>query len=408
MRAACRISAWQAIAGMNLCIFTAALANASAFRDDSVSMAKCIQHTTRHRVFTQALICILCAFALAFPIPFEAYGAASPSQDLSQAQTKYESAEAALAAAEEKLAAISEEYNALSDEVDSLQAKIDGLAQQVLDAQANMLNGRSVMANTAVYEYRSSSISTFLSSLLGAQSWNELSRNVDYVDKIMDQQSEEIERQKELKAEFMQASDQLTAQKNAQDAKLEVLNSKRSEATEVVEEAAAYVDESSEKLADLKQQAEQFIWKSKEPEAEVDVSADTVDREEVMPPSTPVIPDPSPGPSSGEYMTGVASAYGGSSDPYTPNPGRCADGVSWCTDTSMGVAVPMSLPNYKSYFGRTVEITYNGMTVYATVNDCGYMGGGSRALDLQPGVFKAFGFGDCYAWGVRTVKYRFL
>ncbi len=40
----------------------------------------------------------------------------------------------------------------------------------------------------------------------------------------------------------------------------------------------------------------------------------------------------------------------------------------------MGVAVPMSLPNYRSYFGRTVEISYGGMTVYAVVNDCGYMG----------------------------------
>ena len=36
------------------------------------------------------------------------------------------------------------------------------------------------------------------------------------------------------------------------------------------------------------------------------------------------------------------------------------------------------------------------------------MGGGSRALDLQPGVFKAFGFNTCQAWGVRTVSYRFL
>ena len=36
------------------------------------------------------------------------------------------------------------------------------------------------------------------------------------------------------------------------------------------------------------------------------------------------------------------------------------------------------------------------------------MGGGSRALDLQPGVFKAFGFSTCQAWGVRTVSYRFL
>ena len=48
------------------------------------------------------------------------------------------------------------------------------------------------------------------------------------------------------------------------------------------------------------------------------------------------------------------------------------------------------------------------MTVFATVNDCGYMGGGSRSLDLQPGVWKAFGFSSCTDWGLRTVSYRFL
>ena len=36
------------------------------------------------------------------------------------------------------------------------------------------------------------------------------------------------------------------------------------------------------------------------------------------------------------------------------------------------------------------------------------MGGGSRVLDLQPGVWKAFGFSSCNDWGLRTVSYRFL
>ena len=107
------------------------------------------------------------------------------------------------------------------------------------------------------------------------------------------------------------------------------------------------------------------------------------------------------------WKTGAASAYGGSSDASTPNPGTTATGAI-CNDSSMGVAVPMSWPNYRSYLGRAVEIKYGGKTVIATVNDCGYMGGGSRALDLQPGVFKAFGFSTCQAWGVRTVSYRFL
>ena len=74
----------------------------------------------------------------------------------------------------------------------------------------------------------------------------------------------------------------------------------------------------------------------------------------------------------------------------------------------MGVAVPLSWPNARSYLGRQVEISYSGMTVIATVNDLGGMGGGSRSLDLQPGVWRAFGASSCFDWGVRTVSYRFL
>ncbi|MFR9168961.1 MAG: RlpA-like double-psi beta-barrel domain-containing protein, partial [Gordonibacter urolithinfaciens] len=117
-------------------------------------------------------------------------------------------------------------------------------------------------------------------------------------------------------------------------------------------------------------------------------------------------PEPAPDPGVG-WSTGVASAYGGSTDPYTPNPGTTATGAV-CDDWSMGVAVPMAWPRYWQYYGRTVEISYGGMTVLATVNDCGYMGGGSRSLDLQPGVWKAFGFSSCNDWGLRTVSYRFL
>lgn len=355
----------------------------------------------------RAVCALLCSFALVLSCASSGFAVAPTTQEVDAAEEKYESAEAALAAAEEKLAEISAEYEALSDEVDALQSEIDELAEQVLEAQASMLEGRSALANTAVHEYRTSSMSSLLTSILDARSWNEMSRNVDYVGKIMDRQTEEIEQQRELKDQFTQASNKLTAQKNEQDAKLEVLNGKRTEAAAVVEEAAQYADESSEKLSQLRQQAEQFIWKSQEPEPETDPDATTTDREDAVSPSTPVIPDPAPSDNAGEYRTGVASAYGGSSDPYTPNPGITATGAV-CDDYSMGVAIPMSMPNYRSYFGRTVEIVYNGMTVYATVNDCGSMGGGSRALDLQPGVFKAFGYSDCYAWGVRTVTYRFL
>lgn len=95
-------------------------------------------------------------------------------------------------------------------------------------------------------------------------------------------------------------------------------------------------------------------------------------------------------PSGSGWRTGIASAYGDSSDTSIKYPGTTATGDS-CNNNSMGVAVPMSWPNYRSYFGRSVEIRYKGRTVIATVNDCGSFGKYGRDLDLQPGVIKHSG-----------------
>ena len=64
--------------------------------------------------------------------------------------------------------------------------------------------------------------------------------------------------------------------------------------------------------------------------------------------------------------------------------------------------------NPSQFYGSMIQIEYNGMTVIATVTDCGGMGGGSRGLDLTPAVFRAFGAGSCDEWGLREVRYRFL
>lgn len=107
------------------------------------------------------------------------------------------------------------------------------------------------------------------------------------------------------------------------------------------------------------------------------------------------------------WETGIASAYGGYSDASIPSNARTATGDP-VTETTMGVAVPMAWSGFRSLYGRKVLISYGGKTVTATINDCGNMGGGSRSLDLQPGVFRAFGFTNCYDWGLKTVSYKIL
>ena len=104
------------------------------------------------------------------------------------------------------------------------------------------------------------------------------------------------------------------------------------------------------------------------------------------------------------WKTGVASAYGGYTDPGC---GSITANGSRVTESSMGVAIPLAWGR-RDLLGHKVEISYGGKTVTAVINDLGGMGGGSRALDLQPGVWRAFGFSSCNSWGVRTVKYRIL
>ena len=104
------------------------------------------------------------------------------------------------------------------------------------------------------------------------------------------------------------------------------------------------------------------------------------------------------------WKSGVASAYGGKTDPGCGS--TTATGAK-VTENSMGVAIPMAWGR-RDLLGHKVMIAYGNKVVTATINDVGGMGGGSRALDLQPGVFRAFGFNSCNSWGLRTVKYKIL
>lgn len=319
-----------------------------------------------------------------------------------------------LDSAEAQMQSITAECDALTAEIEELQTRIDENAAAAMIVQEAVIAGRQRLAQTAVFDYRDGMTESMLTLVLGSENFDELLRNVDYVAKIMEFHSDEVVAQKARKAELDAISAELDQQKQEQEAALAELEEKRAEAERVVTSAAEQLAnaEAAEaaRLAALQAAAQQMQQNQNQSSStpEISENANTTGRQDAVPEGTPVVGDNNnENTSGGTWYTGIASAYGGSSDPFTPNPGTTATGAV-CDDNSMGVAVPMSMANYRSYFGRTVEIRYNGMTVYAVVNDCGTMGNGSRVLDLQPGVFKAFGYSNCYAWGLRTVSYRFL
>lgn len=321
--------------------------------------------------------------------------------------------EAVLDEAQARLDEISREYDALSSEVSDLQAQIDDLAVQVLDAQQAMLDGRASLGSTVLYEYRGGSVSALLGVLMGSSDLSELTRNMNYVNQIMDHQAEEINSQKELRENFTRVSDRLTAQKDAQDAKLEELATKREEATAVVEEASAQVEADNARIEQMRKQADQFIWggvkeepKPEEPANDAPSSSSSSNSAAANNGGGNAAAAPS---DLSGFRSVMSSAYGGSSDKSTGPNAITATGAA-CNDSSMGVAIPLSWSNRAKYYGKTVEIAYNGRLVYATINDCGNMDKYGCELDLQPGVWKALdpSCTTCAQWGHRTIKYRII
>ena len=318
-----------------------------------------------------------------------------------------------LSTAEAQLATVAEEYSSIQARVAEVESAIDQTASKAEEAQQAMYEGQKELGKVLVSSYKNEAANSLVNVFLASDSLESFIRNVTYYSSIEQQKSEQIAEQKRLTEEFNSVLEELDQQKSEQESLAAEAESKKAQAEQIVSSAAAKVssiESERARVEALQQQANSLDGQQQQrPQPSISDKWDTSSGTSGSAGSSGGSSegDSSSAPSGSGWQTGIASAYGGSSDPNTPNPGTTATGAV-CNDSSMGVAVPMAWPNYRSYLGRKVEIRYNGKTVIATVNDCGGMGGGSRSLDLQPGVFKKFGFNTCQAWGLRTVSYRFL
>lgn len=344
-------------------------------------------------------------------------------------------AQNALSAAEARMSQIASEHEALVKQAEELQQQIDEATQGVMDAQAAAQTGRNKLGIYATQEYKTGGIS-LIKVLLESQSISDLVNNMQYFDAIQEDQARQIAEQKQLEATLNDALDDLNKKKDEQVKAISDAEAKQTEAQQVVAQATAHLSDAqaaaeAARLAELQKQAEalkaQQEAQSQTEQAPAEESKGAAEKaEESGNGAASNSGSQSSSGSSSEssnsngsssnnsnssntntsgWQSGVVSAYGSTSDGTLG--AHTATGAI-VSESSMGVAVPMSMPNYRSYFGRSVEISYGGRTVVAVVNDCGGLGGGSRALDLQPGVWKALGASSCFDWGVRTVSYRFL
>ena len=346
-----------------------------------------------------------------------------------------EEAQAQLANAETRMAEIQVEYQQILEDLDQTQKDIDEYLALAVAAQQELQEGRIRLGEMATMEYKTGGVG-LVDVILSSESIPELISNINYLRRFEEMQAQEIEAQRQRQEEFELRVAELDA---AKDQQLELL----AQAEEKVKEAEALVEEctvaleaaeieaaEAARLKALQEEADRAAEEAANAAQNVGggssstlTPADPGTSEPTEEPTTqdpstenPSTEDPDNGGGSttepeqpadpqGTWYTGTASAYGTKSDGAL---GSYTATGALVTEDSMGVAIPMSWANYRSYFGRTVEIKYGGMTVFATINDCGYMGGGSRSLDLQPGVWRAFGCSTAYGWGLRTVQYRIL
>lgn len=365
----------------------------------------------------KALTAVPVSLALALSMALPATGAVreAHADELSDAQ-------AVLSQASAELDSLNKEYDALQAQLSGLDSQINETTQKVQDAQQKMLEGRETLSGSILSQYKGDGSLSLVNIVLSSEDISEFTKNLTYYSSIQEDQAQKVAEQEQLRDTFSSALGELDTQRDEQQKLIDEAEQKKGQAEKVVSDASAKVssikeEQAQAQLAALQAQAaemqkkeegkQQAASNASQPNSNWNTNTDRNPSANTNSSSSNNSSNSNPGSVSAGWKTGVASAYGGSSDASTPNPGTTATGAI-CNDSSMGVAVPMSWPNYRSYLGRAVEIKYGGKTVIATVNDCGSMGGGSRALDLQPGVFKAFGFSTCQAWGVRTVSYRFL
>lgn len=327
-------------------------------------------------------------------------------------------AKASLDTASKQLDSINAEYEKIQGEISALEEKMSSTTNKLMEAQNAMLKGQNVLGEAVKASYKNEGASSLVSVFLMSEDLGDFLKNITYYSAIQEDQAKLVEDQKELRNQFQAVLGELEEEKAQQDAMMSQAAAKRQEAEKVVADASSKVssiESERARLAELQAKAAQMEEKKQQnaapsPNWNTNPGGNSEDDSNSGGGNSGGNSgDTNSGgtaPSSG-WQTGVASAYGGSSDPNTPNPGWTSTGAI-CDDYSMGVAVPMAWPNYWQYYGHAVEISYGGRSVIATINDCGGMGGGSRSLDLQPGVFKALGYSTCQAWGIRTVSYRIL
>jgi peptidoglycan DL-endopeptidase CwlO len=355
---------------------------------------------TPARFFRHAAVAAITAALVASSVPVAAF-----AED-----TDLESLQNAAIAAGEQYDQAQQELDSLQQQIDDNEARIEEIEDQLPELKANASN--AIATSYKIHQDQNS----LLALLLSADTFNDFITQLAYLNHIVGNATNDMNDLVAAQQELTQKQTELSQQKADEEAKVQATKDAYDSANAAIEAAkekamenaaaqeAAYEaeqakgeqdatvteiqeatqDSSSDSSAQTSTQAQETSSQSQQQDTSSQSSAP-----QASAPASSSSSSSSAAPAA-SYTYVEASMYGeGDGLMY----GTTASGDT-LTPTSMGVAMK-TMP-----LGTIIEITYNGRTVTAVVNDRGPYSG-NRQIDMQPAVASVLGFS-----GVGTVGYR--
>lgn len=355
---------------------------------------------TPARFFRHAAVAAITAALVASSVPVAAF-----AED-----TDLESLQNAAIAAGEQYDQAQQELDSLQQQIDDNEARIEEIEDKLPELKANASN--AIATSYKIHQDQNS----LLALLLSADTFNDFITQLAYLNHIVGNATNDMNDLVAAQQELTQKQTELSQQKADEEAKVQAAKDAYDSANAAIDAAkekamenaaaqeAAYEAQQAQgqqdaTVAEIQEATQESSSDSSS--ASTDTQAqDTSSQTQQQDTSSQSSSSNSSSSSSSSSSSGSASAadytyveasmYGeGDGLMY----GTTASGDT-LTPTSMGVAMK-TMP-----LGTIIEITYNGRTVTAVVNDRGPYSG-NRQIDMQPAVASALGFS-----GVGTVGYR--
>ena len=304
--------------------------------------------------------------------------------------TDLESLQNAAIAAGEQYDQAQQELDSLQQQIDDNEARIEEIEDQLPELKANASN--AIATSYKIHQDQNS----LLALLLSADTFNDFITQLAYLNHIVGNATNDMNDLVAAQQELTQKQAELSQQKTDEEAKVQA-------AKDAYDSANAAIEAAKEKAMEnaAAQEAAYEESSSDSPSA----SADTQAQDTSSQTQRQDTPSQSSSSNSSSSASSSSSSSSASAADYTYVEASMygeGDGLMYgttasgdtLTPTSMGVAMK-TMP-----LGTIIEITYNGRTVTAVVNDRGPYSG-NRQIDMQPAVASALGFS-----GVGTVGYR--